>query len=296
MKKKIVIIGGGTGLPITLKALRKISNIKIFAIPTVFDSGGDTGYWRKQYKIPAIGDIRRCFVALGNNKKVEELMNYRFKDDHHLGNMVIMQYVLKYGFKEAIQRCKKLLNIRKHEIIPVSLDSVMLLAKNSENKEISEGEINNYVKANVKEISFDKEPKLNPKIFKVLKQADYVIISPGSLYSSILSNLKVIGKDLLNIKRSKKIWICNLHTEPGETQGLTLQDHYSILNEYIDKFNYILINNNFDLKLKDRKYLDGGLIAKSDNIIRQDFVTKDKEDWTVHSVDKLKKVLEKIII
>ncbi len=293
--KNVLCIGGGTGLPIVLKALNKIGKIKIYAVPTVFDDGGDTGHWRKKYNIPAVGDIRRCLVALSNDKKISELMEYRFEGDHHLGNMIIVQYILKYGFKEAIEKCKHLLKIKDNEIYPVSLDSVILWGENKKGEIISEGEFNDYKDTRIKKIYFDKKIKLNPKIKKIFSQIDYLVISPGSFYSSISSNLKVIDKKLLNRKKMTKIWISNLHTEPGETQGLSLQDHYDKLKKYIKSFDYVIANNNYRFKLKNRKYLKPIINDKEPKIIVGNFIEKRDYPYPIHSISKLTKVLRKVI-
>jgi len=293
--KHILVIGGGTGLPIVLKALRKIDKVKIYAVPTCFDDGGDTGYWRKKYNIPAVGDIRRCFTALSNNKKISELMNYRFEGDHHLGNMIIVQYILKYGFEQAVEKVKKLMDIKFHEIYPISLDSVILLGKNSVGKTISEGEFNDFTKAKINEIYFNKEIGLNPKIKEIFDKIDYLIIAPGSFYSSISSNLKVIDNKLLNNKKFKKIWVANLHTEPGETQGLSLQEHYDILKKFINPFDYVICNNSYRFKLKNRKYLKPLTEEKETKVIVDNLIERNQYPYPIHSITALRKQLKEII-
>jgi uncharacterized cofD-like protein len=234
---KIVTIGGGTGLSNLLRGLKQYSS-NITAIVTVADDGGSSGRLRREIGILPPGDIRNCLAALADEEKLlTELFQYRFQagdglSGHSFGNLFLTAMTEVTGdLERAIAASSKVLAIRG-KVLPSTLEQVILYARLSDGRLI-EGE-SNITKAGGK---IDKigcspsNPPALPAAIKALEEADYIIIGPGSLYTSVIPNLLIpqIRETLLNAK-VPKIYICNIMTEPGETDGYTVSDHLRALN------------------------------------------------------------------
>jgi len=241
MKKKInvVCIGGGSGLSQLLSALKNDVNKKIkklSALVTTFDSGGSTGILRKVYEIPAIGDIRNCLLALSNIENyVKKAFQYRFKSrglkNHPLGNLFLVALMETQGnFEKAVKIASKILKI-KGEVIPITTENVHLGAIFENGKKIiGEDKIPEYVlkkKVKIKNLFlYPQKPNPTPLALKRIREADFILIGPGSLYTSILPNF-LIDKVSEETNKSKalKIFILNLLTQPGETDFFKASDH-----------------------------------------------------------------------
>lgn len=252
---KIVTIGGGKGLSNILSGLKEFTS-NITSIVSTFDDGGDTGILVEQLDMLPPGDIRRSVIALSSSEPVmEKLLSYRFKDgkidNHSVGNIIIAAMTeIMGGFAPAIQKLSEILNV-KGKILPVTLDKAKLCA-GLENGEIVVGENNIRPrvlesKSKIKQIFLkDVEASPAPGVIEAIKEADAIVLGPGSLYTSIICNLLVneVGKTILQSK-AKKIMVSNLMNEPGETLGYTLAKHVNEVERYLGKhiLDYLIANN-----------------------------------------------------
>lgn len=252
---KIVMIGGGKGLSNILAGLKEYTH-NITSIVSTFDDGGSTGKIMEQVDTLPPGDIRRSLIALSNsNSDMEKLMSYRFKDgtldNHSLGNLMIVAMTdVMGGFAPAIKAMSNIFNVTG-DILPVTLDKTKLCA-GLENGEIVVGEDNIRPrviesKSRIKQIFLkDASAAPAPGVLEAIKNADVIVIGPGSLYTSVICNLLVddIGKAIIQSK-AKKVMIANLMNEPGETLGYTLAKHVNEVERYLGKhvLDYVLVNN-----------------------------------------------------
>ena len=250
---RIVVIGGGTGLSTILHGLKEYTS-KITAVVTVADDGGSSGRLREQFDILPPGDIRNCLVALADAEPMmQNLFQFRFDKGsefggHNFGNLFITVMTKLSGgdFEQAIKESSKVLAIRG-QVIPSTTNKVSLLAEYQDGS-IAEGE----AKIPERRVPIKKvylKPlgsPATPDALKAIKEADAIIIGPGSLYTSILPNLliKEITEALVN-SPVPKIYICNVMTQPGETDGYSASDHVRVLQEHSDSrvFNCCVVNN-----------------------------------------------------
>jgi uncharacterized cofD-like protein len=252
MPKKIVCLGGGTGTSMILSGLLNYS-FKLKAIVTMFDEGGSSGKLKKEFNILPPGDLRQCLVAASKNKDLNSIFTYRFSKGslkgHSLGNLLIVAAKDKTGdLNLAIDKLRKIFNI-KTEILPVTLKGARIKARLKNNKIIT-GEENiinyrNLSKIGVKKIFLEPPVKANPKAISTIRGADLIIIGPGKFYTSVIPNFLVqgISKAVLRSK-GKKIFICNLMTQEGNTDDFKVEDFVRIVEEYLGKnvIDYVIFN------------------------------------------------------
>ncbi len=229
---KIVAIGGGTGLSHLLRGLKDYS-AKITAIVTVADDGGSSGRLRREIGVPPPGDIRNCLAALADEEKLlTELFQYRFRAGdglvgHSFGNLFLTAMSDIAGdFEQAIAASSKVLAVRG-EVLPATLSDVSLWAELADGRRI-EGE-SSITKANGKILKIGctpANPPALPRALEALREADFIIIGPGSLYTSVIPNLlvKEIAEAIAN-SQVPRIYVCNIMTQPGETDGYSVADH-----------------------------------------------------------------------
>lgn len=236
---KIVVIGGGSGISVVLRGLKYLP-IDLTAIVTVADDGGSSGFLRKEFDMPAPGDLRNVMVALSNVEPLtEEVFQYRFKEDsfiggHPLGNLLIIAMKELTGdIKTAVDRLRKLFNI-KGKILLATTEKVILMAE-KENGKIVEGESHiPVIGEKIKRVYYKNEIEAPEENLKALEEADLIIFGIGSLYTSIIPNLLLKGiKESLKKSKAKKIYICNAMQQPGETEGYTVSDHIKAINDNI---------------------------------------------------------------
>lgn len=249
--KKIVIFGGGSGLSQLLKGL-KLFPIEITAVVTVADNGASTGRLRKELNIPAVGDVSKVMLSMANiDQDVMDLMNYRFTKSKTLGNHSVKNLLLtalldlKGSFDSAIPTLADLLDI-KGTVLPLTEDSINLVGITEDGKKIyGEEQITKCAKK-IDYVMYDKDFTVNPKVYDALKSADLIIFSSGSLLTSIVPHL--IDKTLvkaINDAKAPKMYVCNLFTQPGETDDFTVYDHIKYLEKYLgeNKVNVVIANN-----------------------------------------------------
>lgn len=252
--KKVVVIGGGTGVFTVLTGLKNYS-FHLSAIVTTADDGGSSGILREEFGILPPGDIRRALVALSSESPIlANLFNYRFENGtglkgHSFGNLFLTALERITGdFNQAIKEAEKILGI-KGKVIPVTLDYTRLFAR-LENNLLVVGESNIDVpkhngRLSIEEVFLNPQPKANKDAIKAIKDADIIIFGPGDLYTSIIPNFLVKGiREAIKKSQAKKIYVCNIMTKYGETNKFTAEDFFATLEKYLGKgiIDYFLVN------------------------------------------------------
>ncbi|MDO5028279.1 MAG: YvcK family protein [Bacillota bacterium] len=253
--KKVVVIGGGTGNSILLAGLKNFTN-NITAIVTVADDGGGSGVLRSDLGMLPPGDIRACLLALSNTQEqMEKLFSFRFGSGQlkgqSFGNLFLAAMNEIYGdFGIAVKEASKVLNITG-KVLPVTLDKMDLIAELENGKKfLGESAIPKFVKKEkspIKKLSLENsDVKILDSCIKAVREADLIILGPGSLYTSVIPNL-LIGQMVEEIVKSKAktAYICNVMTQAGETDNYTVADHVrGILKHSNDQIlDYCLVNN-----------------------------------------------------
>lgn len=242
MYKKVVVMGGGTGISYLLKGLKDFP-VDITAVITVSDNGRSTGKLRKEFHTPAVGDIRKVITSLsGIDEPIKKMMSYRFNtfsdlDGHAVGNLILTSMLdITGSLKDSIASLSKLLDVR-HTVLPISEDSNLTLMGKDLDGNIIEGEEEiTMAGRQFEKIYYKEEPKVLPEVLTALKEADLIIFSMGSLYTSVLPN--VMCKEVKTVLKEAKapiMYLCNVVTQPGETDDFTVSDHVKLLNRYLDK-------------------------------------------------------------
>lgn len=265
--KKIVVIGGGTGIFSVLVGLRKyFSNIT--SVVTMADDGGSAGILREDFGILPPGDVRRSLVALSetDDKILSNLFTYRFSEGkglagHSFGNLMLTALERITGsFEKAIEEAGKILRT-KGQVIPVTLSDVHLCAE-LENGQIIKGEANIDVPSHdgrirIKKIWLSSLAKINPKAKRAILEADLVIMGPGDLYTSIIPNILVGGvPEALNKTKASVLYISNLMTKYGETNNFSAYDFLSAIENYLrpGTIDYFLANSKKPTPARLKKY------------------------------------------
>ena len=252
---KVVAVGGGTGLSMLLKGIKNITN-NITAVVTVGDDGGSSGRLREEMGVLPPGDIRNCIAALADDEDlVTKLFQYRFKtgeglEGHSFGNLFLTALCSITGdMVRAVKESSKVLSIRGG-VLPSTLDNMRLGAE-MEDGRIIHGE-SNIPEAHGKIKRLFTEPKsckALDDVIAAIRDAELIILGPGSLYTSVIPNLliKEISYEIAK-SNAKKIYVCNIMTQPGETDGYNVSDHVNALMKHAESRNIIdtvLVNDFF---------------------------------------------------
>jgi len=249
---KIVTIGGGTGLSMLLLGLKAFTS-NITAIVTVADDGGSSGRLRQQFDILPPGDIRNCLVALADAPALmRDLFQFRFDSSspelagHSFGNLYLTAMTRLTGdFEKAIKETSKVLAL-KGQVIPSTLNNVILVAEHK-NGSVTEGE-NKIPKARIpiNRVKLKPEaPLATPEAIKAIEEAQIIILGPGSLYTSIIPNLLIKEiTDSIVASDATKVYVCNLMTQQGETDGFKASDHIKALTKHSHQeiIDYCILN------------------------------------------------------
>ena len=257
---RVVTIGGGTGLSTLLRGLKTIDEFDITAIVTVADDGGSTGRIRRTYEMPAPGDIRNCIVALAEDEAiVTQLFDYRFDnngselDGHSFGNLFITALTQVTGsFEEAVIESSKVLATRG-QVLPSTLESVDLCANLTDGRTIcGESEIG-HSHSRISELFLQRvndaagSPVVHEPAVEAIRNADLIVLGPGSLFTSVLPNL-LFPEIVEAIRESDAttVYICNVATQYGETDHFAAADHIREMVKYLGPgaLDYALVNNN----------------------------------------------------
>lgn len=252
---RIVAIGGGHGLSAMLRGLKQVTE-NITAIVTVADDGGSSGILRSELGILPPGDIRNCILALANTEPtMEKLLNYRFADGtlagQSFGNLFLAALSgISGSFDEAVSRMGEVLAVTGR-VLPVTNSDVHLEAEFEDgSRAFGESKIKDHKKrhnCNIKRVTLTpNRPEALPDSIDAINNADIIAIGPGSLYTSVIPNFLVEGvADAVACSKAKKVYICNIMTQEGETEGYTASDHVRELLGHTrpDLFNICLINS-----------------------------------------------------
>ncbi|MBE7713027.1 MAG: YvcK family protein [Cyanobacteria bacterium SIG26] len=307
---RIVAVGGGTGLSMLLSGVKNITN-NLTAIVTVGDDGGSSGRLRESMGILPPGDIRHCITALADDEDlVNKLFKYRFKngeglEGHSFGNLFITALCAITGdMVTAVRASSRVLSIRGR-VLPATLDDMKLVAK-MEDGRIIRGE-SNIPEAHGKIKRLYTEPencKALDEVILAIKNADLIILGPGSLYTSVIPNLliKEISEEIAQSK-AKKIYVCNIMTQPGETDNYKVSDHLMALikhagsNKIVDA---VLVNDYLPEKLADKYQKAGSYPVKLDatevkkmgiKVFAQKLIQDSKEGLVRHSSNRVARAL-----
>lgn len=268
-KPNIVVIGGGTGVSTVLSYIKKVSNVT--AIVSMMDSGGSSGKLRDEHGVLPPGDILKCIVELlpddERSTKWRDFLNYRFLKGeglkgHSLGNLLLTaSYDWEGGTSLGIEAISWLLNI-EGRVLPVTLNNVELVARLSDGSQIiSETNIDlrtHNLDRKIEYISLSRRAQIYKPAADAIRNADKIIIGPGSLYTSILPNFEVEGvAKALRDTKATKIYVCNLVTDPAETDGYKASNFIQKIADYLedgDMLDYAIVHNGPISELALRMY------------------------------------------
>lgn len=284
--KKVVAIGGGSGLSSLLIGLKKFP-VEITAVVSVCDDGSSTGKLREEFNIPAVGDIRKVIASLSETDELmEKLLNYRFQTNsdlngHTVGNLMLTALAnIKGNMSDGIEMLSSVLNLKGH-VLPLTEDNATLVGLMKDGS-IIEGEhnITNY-NGKIEKVYYKEKIKINPKVIKAIKQADIIIFSMGSLFTSIIPDL--LSKEMIDTIDSidtPLFYVCNMMTQPGETDNFKVSNHLKLINSYLGKrkIDTVIVNNGVITKKMAKKY-----------------ETSEKKDPVKYDEVKTKKIVKNII-
>ena len=303
---KIVAIGGGTGLSMLLKGIKRYTN-NITAVVTVGDDGGSSGRLREEMGILPPGDIRNCIAALADDEDlITELFQYRFKngkglEGHSFGNLFLTALCSVTGnMVKAVKESSNVLNIRG-VVLPTTLDD-MKLAAEFEDGTIVKGE-SNIPEAHKKIKRLFTEPancEALPEVLTAIAQADLIILGPGSLFTSVIPNLLVKGiVEAIEASHAKKIYVCNIMTQPGETDNYSVASHVNALLNHADGkkiVDAVLVNNVLPANISAGYAKIGSIPVRLDmenvapigvEVVSQKLIQENKEGLVRHSSNRV---------
>lgn len=319
LEPKVVVIGGGTGLSILLRGLKQFTT-NITAIVTVADDGGGSGVLREDLGMLPPGDIRSCILALANTEPtMEKLLQYRFTDGmlkgQNFGNLFIAAMNSIYGsFEKAVRETSNVLAVTG-KVLPMTLENVKLCAVLENGKTIN-GESRiplDAIKNGSKIDHIYMDPKISyplPESVEAIKDADIIVLGPGSLYTSVIPNLLVNHiTDTIYKTKAKKVYITNVMTQPGESDGYSLIDHVeAILKHSREDFLDYVIGNTEDIPIETlEKYIKDGskpvlveeghkeILSKKGIKLIGDKLIDVKKDYIRHDNILLSKILIDIV-
>ncbi len=311
MYKKVLVMGGGTGISYLLRGLKDFP-VDITAVITVSDNGRSTGRLREEFHTPAVGDIRKVITNLSQiDDPIKKMMSYRFNtssdlDGHAVGNLILTAMLdITGSLKDSVAYLSKLLDVR-HTVLPISEDSDLTLMGLDKDGNIIEGE-EQITEAHhqFEKIYYKHEPKVLKEVIKAIKEADLIIFSMGSLYTSILPNIicKQV-KAALDESKAPIMYTCNIVTQPGETDNFTVGDHVELLNKYLNnrKVDVVIANGTKISKEMAKRYAsqeqkDPVLVDKKKldklgvELIEEDLVTIDTDNTLKHDSLKLSSLI-----
>lgn len=328
MKKKIVVIGGGTGSFVALQGLKRYP-VELTAVVSMSDSGGSNKRIRDEFGLLPTSDIRSCLVALadeeGESELLRKLFMYRFEKGKGItgmtfGNLFMAALSDILGSqKEAIAQTGKILRING-SVIPVTYTNAHLFAEYENGLVLNEEHFIDEPKHDgtlrIKKVYLEPNAVANPDALAAIQQADYILIGPGDLYTSILPNILVDGiDDAIKNSKAEKIYTLNLMTKFGQTYGFTAQNHIAVLKEFLggDVINYILVNagvfpdeilklyeDQHELPVKDDLIEGSGFKVVRQNFVTHDRSVKSKSDKLIrslirHNPEKLAQEIMKIV-
>lgn len=304
---KIVAVSGGTGLSMLLKGIKKITN-NITAVVTVGDDGGSSGRLREEMGVLPPGDIRNCIAALADDEDlVTKLFQYRFKsgeglEGHSFGNLFLTALCSITGdMVRAVKESSNVLSIRGR-VLPSTLDDMRLAAEFEDGTvvhgESSIPEVHKKIKRLFTEPS---NCKALEDVILAIKDADLIILGPGSLYTSVIPNLliKEISEEIVK-SSAKKIYVCNIMTQPGETDNFAVSDHINALYKHADSdklIDAVLVNNVLPQNMADKYEKCGQMPVILDrynikvDIVEKKLIEESREGLVRHSSHRVARAI-----
>jgi uncharacterized cofD-like protein len=298
---KISTIGGGTGLSVLLTGLKEHTS-NITAIVTVADDGGSSGRLRQEFDILPPGDIRNCLVALADAPALmRDLFQFRFNTNselsgHSFGNLFITVMTRLTGdFEKAIKETSKVLALRG-QVIPSTLENVSLVAEHKDGSTtVGENRIP-AVRRTIQRVKLNlATPQATPDAIKAIEEAQIIVLGPGSLYTSIIPNLLIKEiSDAIAASTAIKVYVCNVMTQPGETDGLSVSEHIralithsnprvvdycvintgeipsEILNRYAKEGSYLVVNDRKKIEAMGYRVIEDDFAVIDNGVIRHD--------------------------
>jgi uncharacterized cofD-like protein len=307
--KKIVCIGGGTGTSTVLLGLKKYP-VKLSAVISMFDNGaGSTGKLREELGVLAPGDIRQCLIALANEKNLSNLFHFRFEQGalqgHNIGNLLIAAAEKTTGsFTQAVEKLSKILNVNG-EVIPVTLNNSDLktILKNGKkiNNEDSIVNCSYLSKVGIKKLFLEPNAKANPKAIIAIKNADLIVIGPGKFYTSLIPNFLVKGiTSAIRNSSAKKVFICNLMTQVGNTDSFRVEDFLATLEKYLGKdvIDYVIFNTGklspTSIKEVKKVFPKANFIQYNKNLLKKkNFIGADILNYNVRKLNPADTLVQK---
>lgn len=275
--KKVVVFGGGTGLSCLLSGL-KLFPIDVTAIISVSDNGSSAGKLKEDLDIPAVGDVGKVLISMANvDDESRELLSYRFMresdlENHPIKNILLAALIdIKGNITDATKYMCRILNV-KGTILPLTEEKVDLVGLGSDGCKYLGEECVSQNARNIKKLGYDHDVKIRDEVLEKIAEADLIIMSSGSLYTSILPHL--IVKEVRNaIKHAKApiMYVSNLVTQPGETDNYSVSDHIKALNEYLD-------NRRVDVVIANDGDIDNNIVKKYEELESKELVKLDKRN------------------
>ncbi len=310
---RIVAVGGGTGLPNVLSSLKHYTS-NLTAVVTVADDGGSSGRLRKDFGTPPPGDIRNCIVALSDQETLlNDLFQYRFKGHgdlkgHSFGNLFItVMREITGDFGKAVEESSKVLSTRG-TVMPVTFDNMTLQARLKNGNILTGESVIGQSKSPIDRVMLmEKKIKPNKQVLKAILEADAIVLGPGSLYTSILPNLLIPEvAETIALSRAIKILICNVMTQPGETDFFSVSDHVNAILKHTGPnfVHYVVANKEkVPAKLLERYAAygqepvvmdDEGIEKTGVQLVKANLLNQ--EDYVRHSPEKLGKTIIRLLV
>ncbi len=262
--KKVIVFGGGTGLSCLLSGL-KLFPIDVTTVIAVSDNGSSTGILKQELDIPAVGDVGKVLLSMANvDEEFVKLLRYRFDKEgstlynHPIRNIMLAALIdLQGNLTEATKYMAKLLNV-KGTILPLSEEKIELVGEGISGEYIGEEAVSQNIR-NIRKLRYDKDIKVRKEILDSIGEADLILFSSGSLYTSILPHLIVPEvHDAICASNAPIMYVSNLVTQPGETDGYQVSDHLRVLNRRLGprKIDVVIANEGEISDEIKQRYID----------------------------------------
>lgn len=280
MRKKVVVLGGGTGSSTLLRGLKDFP-VDLTAIVSVCDDGSSTGVLREEFNIPAVGDIRRVLIALSETEPlVMDLFNYRFHttsdlDGHTVGNLLLTaSSEITGNLSDGIEALSKIFNL-KGKVVPLTEDNVVLMGEMADGT-IVEGEHHiTQTKGSVNRVFYKERPVPTQAAINALLEADLILLSMGSLFTSIIPNLICDEiREAIDRSKAKVMYVCNMVTQPGETENFKVSDHVRMLNGYLG-------THKIDVVVANDGEIDAQMAKRYESLEQKDPVLLDRKETSL---------------